>query len=72
MLIYAKIDDPTSPQEFFETFPPEDDYTKHLAERRIQSYQAAQDQAARKRDFEEKQAGVNLEAGERAERKLRR
>jgi hypothetical protein len=68
MLIYAKLDDPLPPAEFFDAFPPQTEYEAALAEKRIQQWEKAQNEAEKKKSFDEKQAGLNLQAGERAER----
>ena len=60
MLIDEKLDDPTSPQEHFEVFPPETDYEKHLAEKRIQAHNSKEDMTQRKRKYEDEHPGISL------------
>lgn len=65
MLIYAKIDDPTPPAEFFDTFPPQTDYEAVLAAKRIESWDKKEADIARAKEFDEKKEGLNFEAGAR-------
>ena len=68
MLIFTKLDDPLPPQEHFEVFTPESEYERALAERRVQIWNRQQMKAAQDKEFEEKNAGINLQAGARAAR----
>ncbi|MCK9390817.1 MAG: hypothetical protein M0Q01_04540 [Syntrophales bacterium] len=70
-LIDSKMDDPLSPEEYFKVFTPKTDSERIYADKRVLSWQRQQDAAARTKAFEAKQAGVNLEIGARAERRLR-
>lgn len=68
MLIYAKMDDPLPPAEFFDTFPPQTDYEKHLADNRIQAWNKKQAELAKAKEFAEEKEGVNLGVDKRVER----
>ncbi len=61
-------DDPLPPSEHFETFPPQNDYEKHIAEKRIAAYQREQDRIAKDKAFEEKNQGIDLEVADRKKR----
>lgn len=68
MLMYANLDDPLPITEHFEVFPPQTEHEKALAGGYLLRFQREQDEIARKAAFEEKNKGVNLQAGERATR----
>ena len=71
MLIYSKLDDPLPPIEHYEVFTPQTDHEKVLADNRIQAWDKQQMKIVRDKELAEKNEGLNLEAGERAGRKLR-
>ncbi|HAJ27082.1 MAG TPA: hypothetical protein DCG53_07535 [Syntrophus sp. (in: bacteria)] len=70
-LIDSRLEDPLSPEEYFKVFTPETDIEKVYADKRILSWQREQDKAARRKEFEDKNQGINLAIGARAERRLR-
>ena len=61
-------DDPLPPSEHFEVFTPQSDYEKALAEKRILAYQREQTKIAKDKEFEERNAGVNLDIEKRKKR----
>lgn len=69
MLIEAKLEDPVTPVEHFEVFTPETPYEIGLAAKRVQSYQREQERAAKQKEFEEKNPGVNFVPQGRVRRK---
>jgi len=56
------------PSEHFETFTPENEYEKFLADKRIQEWQKSQDEAERRKELEEKNAGINRQVEARSKR----
>ncbi len=72
MLVDVDLDDPTPPKDYFEAFPPESDYEKYHAEKRIETYEKEKMAEERRKQFEDRDTGINLEVGERATRIRRR
>jgi len=68
MLIYYKMEDPLPPSEFFDVFNPQTAHEQAYADQRIQRWERRQAEDEKKIKFEEENEGVNIEAGERAER----
>lgn len=68
MLIFSKIDDPLPPAEHFEVFEPQSEHEQVFAKDRILTWDKKQMEIARVKEFAEKNAGINLQAGERAAR----
>ena len=68
MLLDDKIEDPVTPLEHYAVFEPETPYEGELAAKRILSYERQQEAAAKKREFEAMNPGVNFEAGARVTR----
>lgn len=68
MLINAKLDNPLPPAEHFETFTPETEHEAEYANKRIQAWSKTQTIIEKKKEWDEKNVGVNMQAGARAER----
>jgi hypothetical protein len=69
MLMYARMDDPLTEREFYETFPPEGtDHEKHNILKRLEAEDKRLMVREREKALAEKNEGLNMQAGERAAR----
>lgn len=68
MLINGKIEDPLSPTEFYQVFPPQSEHEQVLADNRIRSWNKEQTKISQDQEWKEKNAGINLQSNERATR----
>jgi hypothetical protein len=68
MLIQNKMDDLMPPTEHYALFTPESDHEKVLADNRIRAWDKQQAEIVRRKEFDEKYEGLNMQAGERAAR----
>ena len=68
MIVDNKLDDQVTPPEFFDTFPPRNDFEKAQSQKRIQAWTREQDKQAKRAEFEAADKGLNLEIQDRRER----
>ena len=66
-----KLDDPTSPQDYYDAFPPKTDHEAEYAAKRMQEFDRREVAKARRKEFEERQKGINLGVDEKADRQER-